>query len=836
MQTLWHDIRYGLRQLRNSPGFTVVAVVILAIGISVNAVVFNLVNALLLRPLVSDRNGEVVGCYWQSKAFPKEFISCAYLTFKDIQQDRQVFSHVAVYDTKQVGLTQGDSTQRAYALIVSAGYFKTLGVGLMSGRDFLAEEENPDRPVPVAIVSYYYWEKTGGDPGLIGKSIAVNGHPCTVIGITRPGVTGTTSVQTPDIWLPLSMHETIANRGKLNNRTCRCLRLIGRLKPEMSLSMARARIQVLGEQLESVHPNVYQRRLLTPAPLPHIRLTNTPATDASAWRFSMLPAALAGVILLIACLNLANLMLARGSMRQQEMAARHALGAGRGRVLRQLLVENSLIALLGSLAGLGISLWICALLSSILKHIELMEGILLKTTPDIRVLTATVGFCTFSLMLFGLCPAIKLSRPDRTMALRLRGGSSLATKPRRGLTAPRHVLVAGQLAMSLILLTVAGCLISSYVKFVRADPDFESRGHIMAEIDAGIIGYSKTDTLQVYRQLSERLSTISGIEAVSMAWLVPLSVSKHTVDVQTAGALDEDPSEDEAITVRCVCNSVGTRYIQSLGLPLLRGRDFTWDEVFTEQGPRVALIDEPLARQLFPNEDPLGQYIRHSEDSSAMVEVVGIVPGLRHSLGDHNPVAHIYLPLGQRFSASMTLHIKVAVPNPEAVINMIPLVRQTIRSVDPRLPVLGIRTMNEHLMNNIGMNVLRLGTSLLIGFAGIALILAATAVYSVTSYLVARQTRDIGIRIALGATPWNALQSVLIQGLKQIALGIGLGLPLAWLSVEFMNRILYGISPAVPSAFILAILCLAGAVMMACFIPARRAAKIDPMEALRYEC
>ena len=539
---------------------------------------------------------------------------------------------------------------------------------------------------------------------------------------------------------------------------------------------------------------------------------------------------MASLVLLIACLNLTNMMLARGTARRKEIALRLALGSGRARVIRQLLTENLLLAAVGSAAGLLLATWGAHLLVASLAS-ALPFVVMLDTTPDVRVLGATVGFCVLATVVSGLGPAWRVTRPDVLPDLK-----EQPAQEKRGRTlSMRNLLVVGQIALSLALLTAAGLFMRGAVKAAVADPGFPLDGGVIANVDAGMAGYDETSGRGALRSVLQRVRNTPGVHSASFASLVPFGDYNESRVVQKAGtpaAAAGQPAEGP----HAVLTIVGADYFDTLRLPILRGRGFTSIEEESPNGPRVAIIDGPAARRLFGDEDPVGHAVQFAKDAATgktTYTIVGVVTGVRHDLVDRTPVAHVYLPTGQHYRGHVYMHVRLAGEGVETA--MFGALREAIRAADPRLPVLQMLTLRQQRDRNLMLWAVNSGARLFSVFAAVALLLAIIGVYGVKSYVVSRRTREIGIRMALGATRSSVLWLVLREGLTLTLAGIGVGLLLAWGVARALSGLLYEVSALDPLVFAVAPVVLAASAMAASYVPALRATRVLPLTALRME-
>jgi len=835
VKSLGQDLRFALRLLRKSKGFTAVAVLVLALGIGANTAIFGLVNAFLLRPRAGQDEGVLYGLYSRDRLKPDGWRSFSYPNYRDIREANDVFQSLLAHNLTMVGVREGETTRRTMAGLVSANYFRALGVNITRGRTFLPEEEDPGSDRPVAVVSHGFWQRHGGGADFLGTSVSVNGRALTVIGITPAGFTGTTALVSPEIWLPLGLYEatmidTERAGGRLQDRDHHTLMLVGRLRPGITPAAAEDRLATLARGLEQAFPAENENQALALHEIARMSVSTNPTDDRELNAPAVLLLAMAGVVLLIACLNLANMLLARGETRRREIAIRLAIGGGRGRVLRQLLTEALLLSFLGGAFGLvlaaGTTTAFMRGMAALLPFELSFDG-----RPDVRVLAATFAFAVLSTILAALGPALRLTRSDPSADLKEQIGQGRGVASRR-LLSPRHLLVTAQVALSLVLVTAAGLFVQGARRAAEAEPGFRLDGGIVAELDPSLAGHDEAKGRQTYIALVERARALPGVEAASLASIVPFGMITRSLGVAALG----QPLEGEGVPT-AIYTAVGAGYFQALGLPVLRGRDFTPAEERNASGPRVALVDEPLAERLWPGKGALGETLqmRSGETEDAVTyEVVGVVPGIRHQMFDRTPRAHVYVPVGSHYQANLNLHVR-AVSGRAGEAAVIDALRREVRALDPTLPVVELRTLRSHRDASLMLWAVRAGARIFSVFGLLALFLAVVGVYGVKSYLVAQRTREFGIRMALGAAPRDVRRLVLGEGLQLLAVGLGIGLLLSGLAARALSGLLFEVSATDPVTFTLAPLLLGLATLLACELPARRATRVMPMEALRHE-
>lgn len=828
------DTRFALRTLRHSPGFALTAIVTLALGIGVNIGMFSLVNGLLLRPLY-ERPDEVVGVYSRSTAPTGGYRGFSYPNYLDLREGTaDVFANLAAFSTVFAGLDVGEGPRRTLASAVTANYFQIFGLPLALGRSFTAEEERLGADIRVAIISYPLWERRGADPSVLGRPVRFNGAQFTVVGVAPEGFTGT-SIPGPEVWLPLGAHETFRTEAapagpSLGAREAHELTVLGRLRAGTSIEAAAPALTTVARRLEQAFPAVNGGYTLEMSAPSRLMFMPRPGGGALAASLALLLMVMPAIVLLVACLNLVDLLLARGQVRGREMAIRSSLGGGRGRLTRQLISEGLLLALAGGAVGLLLSIWATHALLAAMRPVLPVALSLPELDLDWRVLAGTVGFSLAATLLFGAWPAwaltgravaTDLTRRVREDGRRQSGGGRIG-----------NALVIGQVALSLLLLASGGLFLMSALSAATADPGFRLDGGLLVEVDPSLAGYDEAQGRQSHLALVDRLRTVPGVEAVTIGSRLPFTSIGDSRMVAPAGAADA-----RSRSVDAVFSVVGRDYARALGLPMLGGRDFSDAELAPGSSERVAIIDDALAQRLWPGEGALGRLIQFLDAEGPEVEqpirVVGIVPAVKHSLSNPRPFPHVYVPLGQHYESAMTLQLRIA--DEDAEQTMLATVAGVVRGVDERVPVLRVETWRAHLDGSFDVWLYRAGARVFSAFGGIALLLAVIGVYGVKSYVVSRRTREFGIRIAIGAHPRALLWQVLREGGRITAIGIGIGLLLAFGVGRLLQGILYGVDAVEPVVLVTAPLILLAASLLASYIPALRATKVDPMAALRSE-
>ncbi len=851
LEQLLQDLRYAIRQLRRNPGFTFAAILVLGLGIGANVAVFNFVHSLLFAPPTYARPVEVMRVFSQAKQNPADLRDFSYPAYREILAGNTLFSDALASVLLVVGVGEKGDTRRAAAAVISANYFSVLGVSPAQGRTFLAAEAAPGAGNPVAIVSYVFWKKHHFDSALLGSTLLINSRPFIIVGIMPEGFTGTTALFYTEIWVPLGVYDQVANDDKadagrtLTDPMSSALMILGRLKPGLNAVTGQPALQALTTNLVQTFPVQQKDRSLTMAPPSRFASSNN--DTAVAWVGALL-LGMAAIVLLMACLNLANMLLARGTARRKEIALRLALGGGRGRIIRQLLTEGFLLAFIGGVAGLLLALWSSALLTASLGRMIPID-LVWSAEPQPALLAAAFGFCLLGTVGFALGPAIKLSRSDVMVHLKEHAGEDLVR--RRWGFLPRNPLVSAQLALSLALLTCAALFIRSATRAGTGatETGLKTGNVFLVEIDASLGGHDKKQELGLYRRLNERFAALPGVESASVSVDVPLSGQDFEKQLRRVGGGLSGNSSASA-----KWNGVGEDYFKTVGLPLLRGRAFTVAEATQAGEPPVVIINDRLAKEFWPDGDALGQRLLLSDEGAAAgastqvgatdpavsklteaYEVVGIVPATRHNLFESTPDKGIYLPFARGSRSHVFFQLKFASLPPESEVATADLLRRVVSGVDAALPILSVKTFTRHLDGNIQIWIVRAGAAIFSLFGVLALCIAIVGAYGVIAYSVARRTREIGIRMALGAPPLAVQRMILRENAVMLGSGLLVGLLLALGIGKIVSSLLYRVDALDPVAFTVAPGVLAVAAFFACWLPARRATKVDPIIALRTE-
>jgi len=825
METLWQDIRFAFRMLIKNPGFSAIAILSLALGIGANTTIFTVVNAILLHPLpVKDitRLVEVDTIDTKTRVTAANFtkMGMSYPNCQDYIRQNQVFSGLVCW-VGPIPLTWSGGTEPKQVLgqMVSANYFELLGVSPVAGRFFLPDEDTKPGGNNVAVLSYNLWvNKFGSDLNMIGKVITLNATPYTIVGIGPPGFKGLfTFGNAEEIWIPISMYpQVLAGFFKefFNDRRFLTTTVFGRLKDGISIGAAEASLKTIASQLEKAYPkdNASRSVALTPLADAAVGVNNHDQFVL----IGGLMMGIVGLVLLIACVNVANLLLAQAARREKELTLRAALGASGRRVFRQLLTESLVLAILAGGIGIAIAYGGRALLWSF-RPPFIRDGDV-DISFDSHVLFFTLGVSLVTAVLIGLAPAIKLARPNLIEVLKVggRGGSVSWARNRF-----RSLLVVTEIALALVALVGAGLFVRSMQNAQRVDPGFESKNLFVFGFDLGALHYEEGRGQQFFRSAIERAEGSPGVASATIASNFPLGGGlSRTVFPE---------GQDEASGYRGTLtqlDDIAPNYFKTLRIPLVSGREFTDSD--RKDTTLVAVINEAMAKHFWPGQNAVGKRF-HFFGEKDLREVVGVVRDtVVNNIGEE-PQPLAYLPVAQDFSPLATMQVRTN-GRPEGVI---PMVRSNVQSLDNNLALTNWNTVKELL--DQGLWAPRMGAALLSVFGGIALILAVVGVYGVLSYSVTQQTPEIGIRMAMGASTNNVLRLVVKQGMRLAIIGLITGLVIAFAAMRLMSSLLFGISAHDPLIFGGVALILATAAVLACYIPARRAARVDPLVALRYE-
>ena len=845
-----NDLRFALRQLRKSPGFTSLAIVTLALGIGVNAAIFALVNGVVLRPMIPLRAEEVVGIFTARQNASHDYRQFSHSEYRDLRENgSDLFVDLAALEFAVAGIGRDHEMRRSFAFLTSENFFSLMGVQPVRGRFYTAAECRPNANMPVVVASYAFWKRMGGRNDFIGSNLQINGQPYTVIGVTPDGFSGVSALVAPDVWLPLGVHsslgsafadsETLHDLAEPKNYA---LNLTARLRPSLTIDAAKSRLPALTQRFNAIQPSnaegARELQIQTPS---RFSISTSPQDDGPVTLIGTLLMGMAGAVLLIASLNLANMLLARGTARSKEIALRLAVGASRWRIVRQLLCEGLLLAICGGLVGLVVSVW-CndLLLHSLARLLGSMNfSFVVKLRPDAAVLAVTFLFCLLATVLFSLGPALKATKADLVNDLKQQIGEPARVGRFSRFFAPRHISVMAQIALSFMLLFSAGLFFRGALKASGLNPGFVAAGDLVSELDFSLIKKDPVEARRLMFAAVQRARDLPGVQTAALGTMLPYGNFTNTRRIMSMReALPTDPkAPDPGAGALYTATTPG--YFDAIGVKLLRGRDFTQTEAENKDMPCVAIIDDEMAKKIFPNTEAIGQHIRYTQPpkdgSPNDLLVVGVVSSHRHDVQNDTLNRRLFVPLAQGYNGNVYVHVRLATKDRDAVAAFIPTMRQTLRSVDPDLPLLSIAPFVDLNEKSVGLWIVRLGALLFGVFGGIALLLAVIGVYAVKAYAVACRTREIGIRMALGAHRRDIFALIMRQGALQTALAVTIGLLLSLAAGRVLAQILYQVSPSDPVALIASGAMLAAAALLACFFPARRATYVEPLQALRTE-
>lgn len=818
MRTLLQDLKYGVRLLSKSPVFTAVAVLSLTLGIGANSTIFTLAKAFFLESVPVKDPARVVSLYSNAqsrKGPPQEYLPTPYLNAVDYREKTAVFSGSSIAIFTGLQYVVSGKQQQLFGELVNGNFFDVLGVAPVLGRGFSAEEDATPRPV--AVLSFALWNtQFGGDRGILGHTIQLNHQDFTLIGVAPREFRSIGVLGSPDLWIPISMRDLMLDddtKKFMYDRGFRMVAMVARLKPGVNLKQAQIAVHALGEELEKEYPKDNGGRNETLVPINETAIP--PQLHSVFARAGALMMLIVSLVLLVACANVANLLLSRASQRQREIAVRLAMGAGRMRLIRQLLTESLLLALVASALGILLAYWGKTALVSLLPPFFARN---LNLKLDGRVLLYTLVLALAATILFGLIPALQASKTDRMAALKDRTGAPTGSARWYGL---RGILVMVQVALSLVALAGAGLFIHSLRNAQQVDPGFEVKHELVMSVDLGVENYAQPQAEAFYRDVVARLRALPLVAGASVADNAPFSGGLQRTTF-TDGVDFTDPRNGRLTPVV----SVAPSFFSTAGITLLSGRDF--DEQDDARGAMVAVVNRCMAESFWPGQDPLGKHV-HFLGETWDVTIVGEVNTVKYSTLGEPPQAIVYMPLKQHYSPFVSLYVRTNGDPAKAL----GTVRSTVQSLIPTVPLVGVQTVGQVLLQSL--TAPRIGAELLGTFGLVALILAAIGTYGVMSYSVSQRTPEIGIRMALGAQQSDVLRLILAGGLAMVLVGVAFGLGFSALLSRSMSSLLFGIGSFDAPSFLAVAALLILVAMAACWIPARRATHVDPMVALRYE-
>jgi predicted permease len=820
MHTFIQDLRYGIRMLLKSPGVSIVAVLALALGIGANTAIFSSVSAFLFRPLPVPEPDRLVRPFEMTddRGAAEEI---SYPDFVDYRDQNTVFEGMAAESMIQAAVSDQKQNEVIWGEVVSGDYFDVLRIKAITGRTFAADEDKTPGAAAVVVLGHSFWQRRfAADPNIVGKTVELNGRPYDVIGIAPPSFKGTKFGLSLDFWAPMMMVEELDHAPRvLTSRHSHWMNVIARLKAGVSRDQAAAAMTGIAQRLNQAYPN--DRTSNT-------RVTVTTEQDGR-WgdaslvmkSGSAIAMAIVGLILLIACANVANLLLARAAARRKEMGVRLALGASRTRLIRQLLTEGLLLSVLGGGLGLLLAYWVTALMEG---FIPIMPYVIVSDffALDARALWFNLIVSLLSGVVFGLAPAWHASNPELVPILK--GAANTGEKGKRRRLTLRHSLVVAQVAMSPVVLVCGGLFIKSFRHAQQMDPGFTGKGILLVSLNPQLVGYDEEQTKNFFRQISDRVAGLPGVEAVSVAGLIPLGDSSNS----NGPILKEGETLAPGSPGRNIMyNVVGPGHFKTLQIPLISGRDF--DDRDRKGAQRVIIVNEKMAQMLWPEENAIGKRVFIGAGGRDPIEVIGVARTGKYRTLAEDPKPYFYTPMAQRAAMGMTLMVRTT-NDPRSLVAAI---RKEVQTIDPHIPLSSIKTMTEHLTWALwGPNM---AATLALAFGVVALLLSAVGLYSVMAYVVSQRTREVGIRMALGAQRRDVLQLIAAQGMRLALAGLLIGFASSLALARVLSSVLIGVTAYDLTTFIVAPLLLAVVAFIACLIPARRATKVNPLVALRYE-
>ena len=822
MNRLLQDLRWGYRLMLKAPGFTAVAVLSLAFGIGVNTGLFSVVSAVLFRSLPVKNPNELVSLYSGFGSNRTIYGPFSYADYLDFAEKTDVFSGLTAHFQDSMILGESDQALPVQTAVVTGNYFSVLGVETLRGRTFTADEDRVKGANPVAVLSFGLWQKRfGGDPNVVGTIVKLKGQSFTVIGVVPERFTGTELGRAADIWVPMSMYSQVGlSDTMMSERQNHWLSVIGRLKPGVSLDQAQTHVNLLANQLMQEYPAEWTRsgkEGRTVTVLSQSTASYPPEVKSSVVGVAGLLMGIVALVLLIACTNLANLMLARASARRKEISIRMAIGATRGRLIQQLLTESIMLSLLGGILGVFM-FWILGSLVVAFKP-SVASHVILDIGLDARVFIFTLIVSVITGVLFGLAPALHATKVDLIPALKNDAAAAGRGYRRYSL---RNLLIVAQVSVSLVLLIGAGLFLRSLMNAQSIDPGFEMDHLLTMKLDTTVVGLEANKATAFYKNVVDQTRSLPGVRSVTLASSGPLEMVSGLRPVYVEGYAPR-PGEDMNYSF----NIVAPDYFRTMGIPLIQGRDFT--EADNSKAENVTIINETMARTFWPTENPIGRRISDQSQTGPYRVVVGVARESKYLTLGEAARPYYYIPFQQDFFPSARLHVRT-VGDPT---NLVTSMRNLVRGIDATVPISNVQTGSDHLA--LALLVPRIGASLL-GPAGlVALVLGVIGLYGVMSYSVARRTQEIGIRMALGAQKPDVLMMIIKEGMGLVGIGLLLGLIVAFAITRILTSLLYGISATDPATFIAVSLLLAGVALVSIFMPARKALKVDPIIALRYD-
>ena len=824
MDGLLQDLRYAMRAMIKRPAISAVAVIALALGIGANTAIFSVINALLLQPLPGVLEPDRLAVVYTSDFSSSRYSGSSFPDYVDFRDRSDMFSGLAAFsDSVAINLGVGDGAERIQGAIVTGNYFSLLGVNPRLGRTLLPDDDRP-QSVPATVLSHELWQNQfGADQNIVGKTVSLNNQSFTVVGIAPEEFKGVRLESAPALWVPMATITLIQSSPAtiFTQRGSRWLGIIGRLDPKSTAEQAQAQIQTIADGLAAAYPDTNMGTLQQPdQPRPmsvvpaNVAMVN-PNTREETENFVTLLMIVVAVVLVIACANVANLLIVRARGRQKEIAVRLALGASRFRIIRQMLTESVFLSLVGGAAGLLVAVWMTELLAS---FDQLSSFAALRISVDTKVLGFTLVVSVLTGILFGLAPALQASRPDLVPALKDSQGLEISRNQWFGL---RSLLVVFQVVLSMVLLIGAGLFIRSLQKAYTTDLGFAVNNALLVTVDLNAQGYNEAQGREFYEQLLERVEALPRVESASMAAYIPVNASGSRNSVIVEG-YEPRAGEDMELNI----NTVEHSYFEALGIQIQSGRGF---EEQDRLSPRKVVINEAMAERYWPGQSPVGRRVKLGDTRSPYLEIIGVARTGKYRSFREQPLPYIYLPYDQQYRTRMTLVVR-ATGNPATIL---PAVRAEVQRLNKNVPLYNVKTLTEHL--GVALARERMIATLVGMFGLLALLLAAVGIYGLMAHSVSERVREIGIRMALGAQKRDILMLVLGHSLLLSGVGLVAGVVSTLIFTRLISSLLYEVSPTDSVSFVTAALTLTGVMLLASYIPARRATNVDPMVALRYE-
>lgn len=836
MAGIFNDVKVSLRQLLKTPGFTASAILVLALGIGLNAAMFGLSHSMVFAARPFDRPEQIVQIYAHAPATADSYRAFSYGAWRALDGRKDLFEGVLAQRVFSAGLQEegpGGVPRRTASALVSGNYFETLGVRLARGRAFTEAESTPGAEAPVAIASYSLWKRAGLEPDFLGRTIRVNGRPFTIVGITPKGFTGTNVLIGPEIFLPFGVFDSVDTQVERSTpRTLVqadrfVLTLMGRLKPGLTAESASPGLTLAAQEVARTFPDQYRGYEFLARPAPRMVSSTAPPAEGALMTLALAMLGMTGSVLMIVCLNLASLFLARGQARRREFAIRLAIGGGRGHIVRQFVVEGLILSLTGGALGAALGVFaLDAVSNAVLDRFPLSFAIDLGAPPAIAL--GTAAFSVLATLMFALGPALRHSRDGVLEALKQQAGDDAPRRSSRFM--PRNPLVAAQVALSLSLLISAGLFIQMARQANLSNLGFDASPTVSIEVDAGIAGYSEAQALPLYAAIEDRLRALPEVQSSSVAANIPFHTIGEGRVVHPANA----PAGDQGLGARW--NAVGASYFDTIDLKVSRGRAFTEAEGRNATGRRVAIINDSLARRLFPDGEPLGRSIEFEATSRAVasgpIEVIGVVGATREDPFDKGDTNAVYVPFAQGYRPAAFFHVRARGPRPEALVET---VQREVAAAAPGLPAFKAVTFERHVASSFEFWALRLTSGLFISLGLFASLIAIVGIYGSLSYAVSRRTREIGVRLAIGASPNRVRRMVIEEGLALGGAGVLVGLLIGLGVGRVMAALFVDVAAFDLATFTLTPLLLLTACAAAAAVPARRATAVNPVTALRAE-